>query len=121
MLHSWVVPVWAVLKRRRALLAVPRRQVVMGLTGGAVSLVAYGLVLLAQTSGALAAVAALREVSIAFGVLLGAFVLHEAAGPEAGAPGAGPDLPGPWSLRSGWREPNLDRCPVKCPPCLARS
>ena len=50
----------------------------MGLTGGAVSLVAYGLVLLAQTSGELAAVAALREVSIAFGVLLGAFVLHEA-------------------------------------------
>ena len=44
-----------------------------------VSLVAYGLVLLAQTSGALAAVAALRETSIAFGVLLGAFVLHEAA------------------------------------------
>ena len=77
-LHSWVVPLWAVLKRRRALLAVPRRQVVMGLTGGAVSLVAYGLVLLAQTSGELAAVAALREISIAFGVLLGAFVLHEA-------------------------------------------
>ena len=77
-LHSWVVPLWAVLKRRRALLTVPRRQVVMGLTGGAVSLVAYGLVLLAQTSGELAAVAALRETSIAFGVLLGAFVLHEA-------------------------------------------
>ena len=51
----------------------------MGLGGGAVSLAAYGLVLLAQTSGALAAVAALRELSIAFGVLLGAFVLHEAA------------------------------------------
>ena len=41
----------------------------MGLGGGVVSLVAYGLVLLAQTSGALAAVAALRELSIAFGVL----------------------------------------------------
>ena len=36
-------------------------------------------VLLAQTSGALAAVAALRELSIALGVLIGAFVLHEAA------------------------------------------
>ena len=34
--------------------------------------------LLAQTSGALAAVAALRELSIAVGVLLGATVLHEA-------------------------------------------
>ena len=51
----------------------------MGLGGGVVSLVAYGLVLLAQTSGALAAVAALRELSIAFGVLIGVFVLHEAA------------------------------------------
>jgi drug/metabolite transporter (DMT)-like permease len=79
LLQSWVVPLWAVLKRRRALLTVSRRQVLMGLGGGVVSLVAYGLVLLAQTSGALAAVAALRELSIALGVLLGATVLHEAA------------------------------------------
>lgn len=77
LLQSWVVPAYAVLKRRRALLAVPRRQVAVGLAGGAVSLLAYGLVLVAQTSGALAAVAALRELSIAFGVLLGAYVLHE--------------------------------------------
>ena len=33
--------------------------------------------LLAQTSGALAAVAALRESSIAFGVLIGVLVLRE--------------------------------------------
>jgi len=79
LLQSWVVPAYAVAKRGRALLAVPRRQVLQGLLGGAVSLVAYGLVLLAQTSGALAAVAALREVGIAFGVLIGAFVLHESA------------------------------------------
>ncbi len=76
--QSWVVPVMAVARRRRALMSVSRRQVVMGLGGGAVSLVAYGLVLIAQTSGALAAVAALRELSIALGVLLGATVLHEA-------------------------------------------
>jgi drug/metabolite transporter (DMT)-like permease len=76
-LHSWVVPVYAVATRGRSLLTVPRRQVLLGLGGGAVSLAAYGLVLLAQTSGALAAVAALRELSIAIGVLLGAFVLHE--------------------------------------------
>ena len=78
-LQSWVVPSYAVVKRGRRLLTVSRRQVVTGLTGGAVSLAAYGLVLLAQTSGALAAVAALRELSIALGVLIGAFVLHEAA------------------------------------------
>ena len=79
LLQSWVVPLYAVLKRRRALLKVSPRQVLMGLGGGVVSLVAYGLVLLAQTSGALAAIAALRELSIALGVLIGAFVLHEAA------------------------------------------
>lgn len=79
LLQSWVVPVYAVAKRRSALRQVSRRQVAMGLGGGAVSLLAYGLVLLAQTSGALAAVAALRELSIALGVLLGAFALHEAA------------------------------------------
>ena len=79
LLQSWVVPLYAVAKRRGALLHVSRRQVVMGLGGGAVSLVAYGLVLLAQTSGALAAVAALRELSIGLGVLIGVLVLHEEA------------------------------------------
>jgi uncharacterized membrane protein len=79
LLQSWVVPVYAVAKRGRALLAVPWRQVVQGLSGGVVSLLAYGLVLLAQTSGQLAAIAALRELSIAVGVLIGVFILHEAA------------------------------------------
>jgi drug/metabolite transporter (DMT)-like permease len=79
LLHSLVMPSYAVAKRGRALLRVPRRQVLQGLGGGAVSVLAYGLVLVAQTSGALAAVAALRELSIGIGVLLGAFVLHEAA------------------------------------------
>jgi drug/metabolite transporter (DMT)-like permease len=79
LLQSWVVPVYAVAKRGRALLTVSRRQVLYGLGGGVVSLAAYGLVLLAQTSGELAAIAALRELSIGLGVLIGAFVLHEAA------------------------------------------
>ena len=46
-----------------------------GLAGGAISLVAYGLVLWAQTSGALAPIAALRETSNLFGALIGAIVL----------------------------------------------
>jgi drug/metabolite transporter (DMT)-like permease len=79
LLQSWVVPVYAVAKRGRALLTVSRRQVLYGLGGGVVSLAAYGLVLLAQTSGELAAIAALRELSIGLGVLIGVFVLHEAA------------------------------------------
>jgi drug/metabolite transporter (DMT)-like permease len=78
-LHSIPMPVAALVRRGRRLLSVPRRQVLLGLVGGAVSLAAYGLVLVAQTSGALAAVAALRELSIAVGVLIGVFVLHEAA------------------------------------------
>jgi drug/metabolite transporter (DMT)-like permease len=77
-LHSWFVPVYAVAKRGRAFWAIARKQAAWGLGGGAVSLMAYGLVLLAQTSGELASVAALRELSIAVGVLLGATVLHEA-------------------------------------------
>ena len=79
LLQSWVVPLVAVVRRRRALLDVGTRTVLVGLGGGAVSLAAYGLVLVAQTSGALAAVAALREMSIVFGVLIGAVVLHERA------------------------------------------
>ena len=79
LLQSWVVPAYAVARRGRALRTISRRQALYGLGGGAVSLLAYGLVLVAQTSGALAAVAALRELSIALGVLIGAVVLHEAA------------------------------------------
>ena len=79
LLQSWVVPMVAVARRGRRLPGLARKQALAGLGGGAVSMAAYGLVLLAQTSGALAAVAALRELSIAFGVLLGVFVLHEQA------------------------------------------
>jgi drug/metabolite transporter (DMT)-like permease len=79
LLQSWVMPIIAIARRGRRLPALARKQAFAGLGGGAVSMAAYGLVLLAQTSGALAAVAALRELSIAFGVLLGAFVLHEQA------------------------------------------
>lgn len=79
LLQSWVLPVVAVARRGRTLRSTPRRQVLTGLGGGAVSFLAYALVLVAQTSGALAAVAALRELSIAVGVVIGAVVLHEPA------------------------------------------
>lgn len=79
LLMSWPLPLLALVLRRGALLRLPRRRLLTGLGGGVVSLLAYGLVLLAQTSGALAAVAALRELSIAVGVVLGAVVLHEPA------------------------------------------
>ena len=53
---------------------------VAGLGGGVVSLAAYGLVLVAQTSGATAAVAALRETSIVIGAVIGAVFLGERFG-----------------------------------------
>jgi len=48
-----------------------------GAIAGALSLAAYGLVLWAQTRGALAVVAALRETSVVFAAILGAVVFHE--------------------------------------------
>ena len=51
---------------------------VSGVAGGAISLAAYTIVLWAQTSGALAPIAALREASIVFGALIGAVFLERA-------------------------------------------
>jgi drug/metabolite transporter (DMT)-like permease len=51
-----------------------------GVAGGAISLAAYAIVLWAQTSGALAPIAALRETSIVFGALIGAVFLGERLG-----------------------------------------
>jgi drug/metabolite transporter (DMT)-like permease len=69
------------LRRRGLSLGVRGRTILLaGLGGGVVSLVAYGLVLVAQTSGATAAVAALRETSIVIGAVLGTVFLGERFG-----------------------------------------
>ncbi len=52
-----------------------------GVLGGVVSAVAYGLVLWAQLTGAVAGIAALRETSIVFAALLGALLFGERFGP----------------------------------------
>jgi drug/metabolite transporter (DMT)-like permease len=57
-----------------------RNEVVVGLTGGVLSLIGYGLVLWAQTRGALAPIAALRETSVIIGAVIGAVVFHERFG-----------------------------------------
>jgi len=54
--------------------------VARGVIAGALSLLAYGLVLWAQTRGALAAVSALRETSVIFGAALGSVFLREPFG-----------------------------------------
>lgn len=52
----------------------------IGLAGGALSVLAYGLVLWAQTRGALADIAALREASIIPGAVIGTVVFGEQFG-----------------------------------------
>lgn len=68
------------LRRGRRLPEALRRSAVPGLVGGAVSFLAYSGVLWAQTSGALAPIAALRETSIVFGSLIGTVFLGERLG-----------------------------------------
>ncbi|NUR25926.1 MAG: EamA family transporter [Catenulispora sp.] len=81
--------VGAIIARRRSaetggLAATLRRMsaadVLRGVLAGALSLLAYGLVLWAQTRGALAAVSALRETSVIFGAALGSVFLREPFG-----------------------------------------
>jgi drug/metabolite transporter (DMT)-like permease len=52
----------------------------LGAVAGCMAALGYGLVLWAQFSGALAVVAALREVSVVFAAMIGVLVFHEPAG-----------------------------------------
>jgi drug/metabolite transporter (DMT)-like permease len=74
-----LIPLW-VLVYRRDLFRQPRRVWLAGTGGGVISVTAYGLVLFAQTRGALAPVAALRETSIIFAALIATFFFHERFG-----------------------------------------
>lgn len=80
LLQSAPMPVLAAVRRGRLLPSAARRCAVPGLVGGVVSLAAYSIVLWAQTSGALAPIAALRETSIIFGALIGTVFLGERLG-----------------------------------------
>lgn len=66
--------------RGRSLPATLRPDCARGLIGGAVSMLAYGMVLWAQTRGSLAGVATLRETSILIGCLIGTVLFHERFG-----------------------------------------
>ncbi|WP_278924039.1 MULTISPECIES: EamA family transporter [Pseudophaeobacter] len=65
------------LRRRRVLRLIPLRSWVIGITGGFVSMTAYGLVLFAKNFAPLGAVSALRETSVIFAALIGFLVLKE--------------------------------------------
>jgi drug/metabolite transporter (DMT)-like permease len=70
--------IWVLANRRMARPSRIRRDLVpRAAVADVLSLLAYGLVLWAQTRGALAVVAALRETSVVFAAAIGAAVFHE--------------------------------------------
>jgi len=79
------IAVLAAIRRGRGLPAAVRASAVPGLAGGVISLAAYTIVLWAQTSGALAPIAALRETSIVFGALIGTVFMGERLGARRAA------------------------------------
>ncbi|WP_229845951.1 EamA family transporter [Streptomyces atratus] len=70
----------ALARRGRPLFAQLKPVCGIGLAGGAISLLAYGLVIWAQAHGDLATVAALRETSILIAALIATLLFHERFG-----------------------------------------
>lgn len=75
-----VLPIAARARRGPALLTALRPLWGRGLDDGLLSLLAYGLVVWAQSRGDLSTIAALPETSIVFGALIGAVVFRERLG-----------------------------------------
>ncbi|MFD7621269.1 EamA family transporter [Streptomyces sp. NPDC059802] len=75
-----VLPLLALARRGRPLFAQLKPVRGIGLTGGAISLLAYGLVIWAQAHGDLATVAALRETSILIAALIATLLFRERFG-----------------------------------------
>ncbi|MEV8591237.1 EamA family transporter [Streptomyces sp. NPDC051180] len=87
-LEGLAIPAYALYRRRAALLGELRPHAARGLTGAALSVAAYALVLWAQTRAPLAPVAALRESSIIVGAAIGALFFKERfGGPRVAAAG----------------------------------
>ncbi|MGW0229491.1 EamA family transporter [Actinopolymorpha singaporensis] len=80
LLHGGVLVAWAAHRRGPALLADLRVNWRTGLAAGSCAVVAYGIVLWAQSRGTLATVAALRETSVIVGAVIGAVVFREPFG-----------------------------------------
>jgi len=80
LMQSLCVPAWALTRRRDVMRGLSRRVLLAGVSAGALSVLAYGLVLWAQTRGALAPIAALRETSVIIGAVIGTLVFREPFG-----------------------------------------
>ncbi|MEU9671014.1 EamA family transporter [Streptomyces bobili] len=75
-----VLPLYAATRWRGRTLAVLRPHATLGLVGAALSVIAYALVLWAQTRAELAPISALRESSIIVGAAIGAIFFKERFG-----------------------------------------
>lgn len=83
-----LVTAWVYLIRGPALWQGAAAQWRLGIPGGVISVVGYGIVVWAQTRGALAAVAALRETGVITGAIIGAVFFRERMGlPRVAAAG----------------------------------
>jgi drug/metabolite transporter (DMT)-like permease len=80
LLQGLPLPIGALAVVGRPLLARCRSLLGIGVLSGVASFVAYAIVIWAQTRAPLATVAALREVSIVVGAILGAVLFHERFG-----------------------------------------
>jgi drug/metabolite transporter (DMT)-like permease len=80
LLQGVALPLGALARHRGSLLPRLRVHLGVGVLAGVASFVAYAIVIWAQTKAPLAAVAALREVSIVFGAILGAVLFKERFG-----------------------------------------
>lgn len=77
LLSGLPLPLWALFTRAAALRTYARCNWHYGIVGGVGTLTSYGLALWAMTVAPVAMIAALRETSILFGILISAFILHE--------------------------------------------
>ncbi|HEY0541101.1 MAG TPA: DMT family transporter [Actinoallomurus sp.] len=75
-----LVVAWVFLARGTAVAPAVAAQWRLGLPGGLISVLGYGIVVWAQTRGALAAVAALRETGVITGAIIGAIFFRERMG-----------------------------------------
>jgi len=71
------MPLWYLVRGRRAMFAVPLPEAGKAASGGAISLLAYGAIIWAMQTSPMGAVSALRETSVVFAALLGAAFLGE--------------------------------------------
>jgi len=76
-----LIMAWTFAAQGRELLPAVRASWLVGFIGGVIGVIGYAIVLWAQTTGALALVAALRETGVVTGAIIGVVVFRERLGP----------------------------------------